>query len=320
MKKFLIIAAAVGTVLASCAKTETVEVSDAKYIGFDAFIWNPTKAVTEVTTDNIKSFYVFGQKTPSSGQGATDIFDHEEVYESDTPNEWIYDNRQIWESGATYTFAAYSNGGSSRGNTITGADWDGTALTLTRYNAATEAKDLLVSIASNSANLTNANEPVQFNFQHALSMIKFTIKSELGDGDNAIKISEFKVTGIDAQADLSYNGTISWSNWTTPTDLNAADFETTTSKAGESEPFVVIPGEENIGFTVTFTATFADDETGTYKKELTATMSLQTFTAGYRYNYVATITGADMDVITFADPEVTPWTDTEVGISDLVAQ
>ena len=35
MKKFLIIAAAAGTVLASCAKTETVEVSDAKYIGFE---------------------------------------------------------------------------------------------------------------------------------------------------------------------------------------------------------------------------------------------------------------------------------------------
>ena len=64
MKHFLLTAAAAAMVLAlgSCAKTEVTDVPDSRYIGFDAFIWNPTKAVDEVKTDNIKSFYVFGQK------------------------------------------------------------------------------------------------------------------------------------------------------------------------------------------------------------------------------------------------------------------
>lgn len=315
MKHFLLTAAAAAMVLAlgSCAKTEVTDVPDSRYIGFDAFIWNPTKAVEEVNTANIKSFYVFGQKDN------TPIFDNEEVYESDTPDQWIYDEREIWESGKTYTFAAYSNGG-ERGGKVEGFAWDGTNLTVNDYNTSTHAKDLLVAIASNASELSTSNVPVQFNFTHALSMIKFTINSELGDGDdNKINISSFTVSGIKAQGDLSFDNTggIVWSNWATPTDLLAEDFATETSTPGESEPFVVIPGESGVSFTVTFTATFGD---GTGTKNLQASISGQQFTAGYRYNYVATITGADMDVITFADPEVTPWTDRDVNLGDLDAQ
>ena len=56
-------------------------------------------------------------------------------------------------------------------------------------DAATEAKDLLVARASNESDVASSNAPVQFNFQHALAMVKFTLKSELGDGNNAITIS-----------------------------------------------------------------------------------------------------------------------------------
>lgn len=320
MKHLLLTAAAAAMVLAlaSCTKTKVTDVPESRNIEFEAFIWNPTKAVEEVTTDNIKAFYVFGTKTAQDG----DFFDNTKVYESGTENKWIYDNRFMWEESETYTFAAYSNGGTSvdgDGAKIYDAAWDRTALTISGYNAATEPKDLLVSIASNVQDVIDNNAPVQFNFQHALSMIKFTLNSDLGDGNNAIAISNFKVTGINSTADLTYSAVngVEWANWTAPAELSAADFITETSTPGESEPFVVIPQEENINFTVTFTATFADDEDGTYSQDLTATVENQTFAPGWRYNYVATITGADMKVITFADPIVDPWVDGEVVIEDL---
>lgn len=328
MKRFLLpaVAAAAVLTLGGCTKTETVNVSENRFIEFDAFIWKSTKAVEEVNTDNIKSFYVLGQKTSASGS-ATNFFLNEQVYESATPGEWIYDDRKMWEENTTYTFAAYSNGGLAKDedgtHKIADVDWNGTQLTITGYNAAQQANDLLVSVASNSTEVGISNVPVQFSFQHALSMIKFTIKSELGDNNNAIEISNFKVSGINAQANLTYTtGNINWAEWSGPEDLLAENFTTTTSVPGASEPFVVIPGEEGVNFTVTFTATFIDDVDATYKQDLTATISGQKFTAGYRYNYIATITGADMNVITFEEPDVTPWTDDSWGdngpvISDL---
>ena len=300
MKKFLIIAAAAGTVLASCAKTETVEVSDAKYIGFDsAWIGNPTKAVTEVTTANIKSFYVFGQKTPS-GQGATDIFDNEEVYESDTPNEWIYANREIWESGATYTFAAYSNGGTAENaGKLDNVLWDGTKLTISEYEASD--KDLVASISATDLSLIN--NPVAFNFSHALAMVKFTIKSELGD---IMKISSFKVTGLKSKATLEFDSSAAtWSNHNSDRTLNSDAFEATVETPGVSDEFIVIP-QDGVTLTVTFDAEFD----GLQKKSLTATIANTSWDPGFRYNYVATVTGADMDIISFADPEVKYWDDT----------
>lgn len=310
MKKSILTVAVAALALAGCTKNETVEVADSNLIGFNAFVGNATRAV-EVDNDNFEAFYVFGTKTSGTGE----FFNNTQVYESGTEGKWIYDDRFLWETGQTYTFAAYSNGGEKDNVPLTGMSWDGSALSITDYKT-TDQQDLLVAIASNVADVEASNAPVEFTFQHALAMIKFTLNSELGDGDNAIKISEFKVSGIESQGDLTYStGGVAWSNWESQTELEADDFETETSNPNSSEPFVVIPGKSDVTFTVSFKATFADDVDGTTIKNLTATLSKQMFTAGYRYNYVATITGADMDVITFAKPEVTPWTDTEVGMS-----
>lgn len=305
MKKSLFVLG-VAVALASCTQNEVVDIAESNAIKFDAFVGNPTKAVTEVDNDNIKAFHVYGTK---DGGSTADFFNGDQVYESGTANVWIYDNLKMWETGKTYTFAAYSNGGEKdAASTTSEVTWDGTNLTITDYNAGTEQKDLLVSIASNASTVASQNDPVSFTFSHALALIKFTIKSDLGDGNNAVTISDFTVAGIKPTADLSYSSNgIVWSNYEGTNELQDADgFTTTSSTPGESESFAVIPGESNVSFMVSFIATIGDGAS-IPAKTLTATISNQNWTAGYRYNYVATITGADMDVITFADPTVTPW-------------
>lgn len=302
MKKSLFVLGVAVAALASCTQNEVVDIAESNVIKFDAFVGNPTKAVTEVDNDNIKAFHVYGTKTSSTGT----FFGGDEVYESETPNVWIYDDLKTWEESQTYTFAAYSNGGVKGSASTSNVEWNGSNLIIKGYNAGTEQKDLLVSIASNATSVASQNDPVQFNFVHALALIKFTIKSDLGDGNNAVDISDFTVTGIKPTADLSYSSNgIVWSNYDGTNSLQDVDgFTTTSSEPGESESFAVIPGESNVSFTVSFKAKIGTDGT---EKTLTATISSQTWTAGYRYNYVATITGADMDVITFADPTVTAW-------------
>ena len=103
MKHFLLTAAAAAMVLAlgSCAKTETVNVSDANYIGFDnAFVGNPTKAIGEVKTDNIDHFMVYG------GYQGNQIFSGVKVSKNSN-GEWTYSPLQKWEDNQAYKFAAY---------------------------------------------------------------------------------------------------------------------------------------------------------------------------------------------------------------------
>ena len=300
MKKSLLLMGLAVAAFTACTNEETIEVADSRMLSFKgAFVGNATKAVTDVTTDNIKEFYVYGQK------GATDIFNGEKVYESGTEGTWIYDNLQMWETSQTWDFAAYSDGGVATASTTATVNWDGSALTITDYNTSVQ-KDLVVSIASNANDLTSSNVPVEFNFAHALSMIKFTIQSELGDDANAITISSFTVTGLNGQGNLTYNGTATWNDLDTPATLsNAAEFITESSAAGESDPFVVIP--QTTSLTVKFTATLNNGKGVDVTKNLQATITDATWQPGLKYNYIATITGANMDIITFAEPTVTAW-------------
>lgn len=211
MKKSLFVLGVAVAALASCTQNEVVDIAESNAIKFDAFVGNPTKAVTEVDNDNIEAFHVYGTKN-----GATGFFDGDQVYESGTADVWIYDNLKTWET-ATYTFAAYSNGGVKNAASTSNVEWNGTSLTIENYDAWTEQKDLLVSIASNADALGSQNVPVQFTFKHALALIKFTIKSDLGDGNNAVKISNFTVTGINSTANLTYSSEgVAWAGHKTP--------------------------------------------------------------------------------------------------------
>lgn len=311
MKKSIFLLGMAVAALASCTNEEVTQVAESNVIKFEPFVGKTTKSlpVTEVDNESIKNFYVFATKDANNS-----FFNNEKVYESSTENVWVYDDLKQWEA-KEHKFAAYSNGGTDgKDGKIENATWDGTKLSFSDYSVNySDQRDLVASISA--TNLSTYNQPVTFNFSHTLAMIKFTLKSTLGDDDNKITITDFKVNGAKNKATLDFNS--SSATWTTPSDnveLTHKDsnaFEVTTTAPGESDEFIVIP--QTATLTITFKATIS----GLQEKTLKATISNTKWDPGFRYNYVATIDGSSMDVIEFADPTVKDWDDTswDTGIN-----
>lgn len=304
MKRQVFLLAAVAAVAAGCTKSETVGTADGKWIRFDnAFVGNATKAVTTLGKDNIKKMYVFGTSTEDPS-----LFTNTEVRKEG--DSWVYSPLVEYKTGETYTFAAYSDGN----NKIeSGVSWnkDSKQLSISGYTVSDEKQnDLVVSIASNADNLQIENQKVAFAFSHALAKIKFTITSELGDV-NPITIREFKVgdnNDMYTNGDLTFtNSDNPTSNWNTK-DKTTGQLEATfaeaaqTTEPSESDELVVIPQQIDL-LSISFKAKFSGGE----EKTINGTISGIEWQAGNCYNYKASITGKQMDVIQFAAPTVSGW-------------
>lgn len=313
MKKFLIIAAAAGTVLASCAKTETVEVSDAKYIGFDsAWIGNPTKAVEEVTTENIKSFYVYG------GYDGTQEFNGETVAPN-TNGEWTYSQLVPWTNDQTYNFYAYSG---DIDVTPTYNYVNGLTFTDVTVNNTKNQTDFIYAERTNIASEGEGTvrDKVQFTFDHLFSMVQFTIKSGFLE-DVKLQISDLELYGLNSTAD--FNGTAA-DDWTTAdntlTEGNGITFtdgtaQATTKPVDYTDKRVVLPqtfSANTVLAKFTVTAPVSTSIKNEVVKKITAVIPADTWEKGYRYNYIVTIDGQTLDFITFDAPIVNKWTDENI--------
>lgn len=308
MKKSLFVLGVAVAALASCTQSEVLDIAESNVIKFDnAFVGNTTKATVEqINTDGIEHFYVMGTK------GGSSFFNNEKVYKKN--DLWGYDDLKKWEAG-TYAFAAYSNGGTTTqdgkiDSGVTFSSTDGLQISYTVDND--DKRDLIMAYSTTDINATNA--PIEFTFKHALAMIKFTLKSNLGD--NEVSISNFVVKSINNQgtATIKDDGVVAWTNQTGTENFGSVDFTTTQATAGESDELVVVPQSGN-SLSVEFTAKVTADQ-GEITKNLKATITTYDWQPGYRYNYTATITGTDMEVIEFSAPTVTEWggyTDIDAG-------
>ena len=315
MKKRILTVAVAALALAACSKNETVEVADSNLIGFNAFVGNATRAGLPVdqqfgSSRNISQFFVFGNTATET------VFDEVRVYNQN--NQWVYDELKQWQSEQTYKFVAYSvtdeNGLPAEHGTAS-FDYESHTLSIDDYDSNDNyQRDLVVAASTEDLNPNNVQVP--FTFKHALAMIKFTLGSSLGD-KNPVEIKNFKVEGMHTTGDVTVTvggatgaeATIVWTNQAAEdpavpfTDNDWTNVTTTTPVA--SDEFVVIPQELSGNITVTFTVSVE----GLSDKTLTATIANPTWEAGKRYNYTATITGLDLDVIEFAAPTVTDWAD-----------
>ena len=317
MKNFLIIAAAAGTVLASCAKTETVEVSDAKYIGFDsAWIGNPTKAVEEVTTDNIKSFYVYG------GYDGTQEFNQVTVAPN-TNGEWTYSPLVPWTDSQIYNFYAYSGVDVTPTYDYT----NGLTFTDVTVNNTINQTDFIYAERTNIASEGEGTvrDKVQFTFDHLFSMVQFTIKSGFPK-DVKLQISDFELYGLMSTASFNASGTED--KWTTnATDQLNEDsgIELQDGSAQATDPSstdyvdncVVMPQtftDNTVKAKFTVTAPTSESIDPEVTKVITALIPADTWEKGYRYNYIVTIDGQTLDFITFDAPIVNKWTVEDINM------
>lgn len=306
MKHQVFLLAAVAAVAAGCTKSETVGSADGKWIRFDnAFVGNATKAITALDNEKITKMYVFGTSTENSN-----LFLNTEV-RKEGENSWVYSDLKEWKENQSYTFAAYSDGNNKINN---GVSWNDSEkkLSISDYSVSDgKQNDLVVSIASNVEAVNNSNAKVAFTFSHALAKIKFTIKSELGN-DNPITITAFKV-GVNN--DMCTTGDLTFTNSDTPTStwdtqnkakggLGANFTETAqTTVPSVSDELVVIPQEIN-SLNISFKAKFGEDGE---EKSIQGTISSVDWVAGNCYNYTASITGKQMEVIQFGVPTVSDW-------------
>ena len=319
MKKSLFMMGVAVAALSSCTQSEVLNVADNNVIKFEnAYVGKATRAATVLDNSNFGSFYVYGYDSYAPG---SDVFTGENVFKGDG-TAWGYDNLKPYDENAVYTFAAYSDGGTTKGTgqLATGVNFDASTtpatLKIDNYTT-TDNKDLIVSFSH--SNIDDANAPVAFTFKHALAQVKFTIQSALGD-ENKIAISNFSVTGFGDNANLTYTmgenhevDAISWDNLgggsSVTKTINALDNNVATTSNSAYGTYVVIP-QKVTTLTMTLDATlYKADGSKVEKKGMTATVSSQEFTEGYRYNFIATIDGPDMGQISFAKPIVEEWTD-----------
>lgn len=318
MKKSLFMMGVAVAALSSCTQSEVLNVADNNVIKFEnAYVGKATRAATVLDNSNFGSFYVYGYDSNASG---SDVFTGENVFKGDG-TAWGYDNLKPYDENAVYTFAAYSDGGTTKGTgQLASVTFNKTATPVTLEiggYTTTDNKDLIVSFSH--TNIDDANAPVAFTFKHALAQVKFTIQSALGD-ENKIAISNFSVAGFRDNANLTYImgenhevDAISWANLGGGTSvtktIDALDNNVATTSNSAYGTYVVIP-QKVTTLTMTFDATlYKADGTKVEKKDMTATVSGQVFNEGYRYNFIATIDGPDMGQISFAEPIVEEWTD-----------
>lgn len=312
MKKSLFMMGVAVAALSSCTQSEVLNVADNNVIKFEnAYVGKATRAATVLDNSNFGSFYVYGY------DGADEIFENVNVFKGDG-TAWGYDDLVEYKNDKTYTFAAYSDGGTTKGTGqlatgVTFSTTPATTLGITGYTT-TDNKDLIVSFSH--TNIDDANAPVAFTFKHALAQVKFTIQSALGD-ENQIAISNFSVTGFKDNANLTYTmgenhevDAISWDNLgggsSVTKTINALDNNVATTSNSAYGTYVVIP--QTADLTMTFNATlYKADGSKVEKNDMTATVSGQIFKEGYRYNFIATIDGPDMGQISFDKIVVEEW-------------
>lgn len=316
MKRSLFLLGMAAAALSSCTNEDVVDVAQNRAIRFDTFVNNNTRAVMEVKTENLSSYYLFGKYGDAAGNYSELVFGNE-------PSSAI----AYWTVNKYYAFGAYANG---NGNQIDNATFEANAgkLTFPGYTPDDE-KDLVAATARAEAgdDVTN-KEAVSLQFAHMLSQVKFTFKTEVADS-YIIKISDLKFNAVKT-ADGSYTktteltGTIDWTGNTSAGDYTYKDMSDIANKDmgyTDSDVKLVIPQKNTNKISVTFTATLSGPGIdGKVDKEFTADLSYEvgsisgteanTWTPGYRYNYTATINAddinSDLKEIKFTT-EVTKW-------------
>lgn len=324
MKKSLLFCGVAALAFASCTQNEVLDVNENRAIGFDAFVGKPTRT-GEVQQASFSKFAVYGSYT-------TDNASWIPVYENVTVNgtnnsNWTPEKQAYWQSGASYSFCAYSNGNDILEVGKVTFDAAMTKLSFTNYEAG--ENDLVVASNSTITNVAPSTQgAVNLSFKHMLSKVKFTFKTDASD-NYTMKVNSLRISNAIKTGSCDYtDGTIGdWSsnangeyNYTV-TDLT--DFAATSGAPFETVMYLI--PQANTSLQATISVTVKDggalDKTRTFNVPLKYTPATEggkgtadEWTEGYVYNYIATINPDDVTdevkEITFTT-EVGTWTESD---------
>lgn len=322
MKRNLLFCGVAALAFASCTQNEVLDVNESRAIGFDAFVGNNTRAVTDLTKDDLEKFYVFGDYDA----GASIAFSNTEV-NSNIGGDYTPVNPAYWITGKTYKFGAYSDGNS--GLAKEKVSFNNGTLTISGY-AVDDSKDLIAA----TAEVPNAdgNNNVQLSFKHLLSKIKFTFSTTAVPEAYKLEVTSITFSGFKTGATCTFADNAITTDWTGTSDTYKVpkldDYAIEGGKASTDE-ILVIP-QANNGITATITINMYDE--ATYQESgVNTPIATNTFTAtlgtskdnsvtgdvenkwtpGYVYNYTAEINPDDvndqMKEIKFTVTEVEKW-------------
>lgn len=290
MKKGLWMLGLAAAAMTSCTQSEVLEVAENRAIGFEAFVNKNTRAISDITNDNFSTFYVFGDYDG----GNSVAYSNTKVNGGtvDGSSVWTPVNLAYWQTGKTYTFGAYSDGG----NSLSDVEFSNGALTISKYTVSD--KDLVASVVTGvSAPNAGTDKNVPLTFKHLLSKIKFTFKTSAVPEAYIMKVSDMSVSNaIKEEASVTIGTSDITTEWTGTADdtyevEDLADYAVTGGSAS-TEEYYIIP-QSNQSLEVTFTVTLKDEKTGAEISNGSFTANLATtnnkWEAGYAYNYTATI-------------------------------
>ena len=312
MKKlFLMLAAAAAVV--SCSKDYTIVADQGEAIEFgNAFVDNSTRAADDPSYGEngaaLTEFQVWG--TVSGGNGLVSIFDGDDVEGivgstgegvNKVPNVWHCDVKQYWIKDAIYNFAALVNAT----NNLTVVDGLPTEVKGFTANGTT---DLLYADAKNIIGLASGNGPVNFNFAHLLSKVKFTVKNNSkAAGEYSFKVNGITISG-NSVGDVTL-ATKAWKNLGTPETYGVAEISVNkdTADAGQecATELLLIPGDYTINFNVDIYNGTTKLGSQSYPVE-SGTSYEKTLVVGNAYNFVITV--AVGEEITFSVENQPTWT------------
>ena len=315
MKKVILILAVAATMV-SCFSNEAVNQLDGTKIVFGSYVQAASSRVDDpaITTNSIDAFDVWAFMDKPSGI----IFNQERVSKN-ASGEWGYVDPVYWNSSHDYYFVAlapvdHSNIEIAPANnphiapeglgTVIFTNLDGTD-DLIYAEKQVSTPDVITSMA-----------PVQLNFRHLLSKIRFTFKNCFNTEYESLVVSGILMKAKNkATIDLTQD-TFSWVFANDAQEV-VLDF----GNAGEAKNFSVgesvlsdnlrltIPADATQQYEVTLTVTIFNGDVKAGDYTVTPVIKDCAFLPGKQYNFTVKLSGDAMGLepIEFGQPTVDDW-------------
>lgn len=290
MKKLFIMGlAAMGLALTACNSDETVEMAKGNAIGFKTFVNNSTRVATDVTTESLNAFKVWGLMNKGDKTGKP--FVGVEVTKG-ADNNWTYGTPVYWEKGYAYSFVALAPNDAYTFTAPTAINTWGSL----EFNNGTGETDLIYAAAKQETVAGNGcPAPVNLTFNHMLSRVRFQFENGMLDGSK-LTVSNVKINDAYTSGTATLAEQLAGLRWAPGRTTGALEF----GKAAAMDPNAkaetahkyMIPATKKYNLTFTVTRVH-HGVTDTYNH--TVTLPETEMKQGLSYQFVAKFTAENIN-------------------------